>query len=50
MFVTLSPCVACAAAIVNAPGSFSTVYYMEEWKDKHGLKILEDAGIKTIKI
>ena len=27
MFVTLSPCVSCAAAIINAPGGFSTVYY-----------------------
>ena len=46
MFVTLSPCVACAAAIINAPGSFSAVYYLEEWKNDEGLKLLQKAGIK----
>ena len=48
MFVTLSPCKQCAAAIINAPGGFSTVYYLEEWKDTTGLKLLEAAGIKVI--
>ena len=48
MFVTLSPCNACATAIINAPGSFSTVYYMETWKDSTGIKLLEAAGIKVI--
>lgn len=47
MFVTLSPCVACAAAIINAPGSFSAVYYMEEWKDTSGIELLKAAGIKV---
>lgn len=50
MFVTLSPCVSCAAAIINAPGSFSAVYYMEEWKNTEGLKLLKNAGIKCILI
>lgn len=50
MFVTLSPCVICAAAIINAPGGFSAVYYIEEWKNTDGLKLLKQAGIKTIKI
>lgn len=50
MFVTLSPCVACAAAIINAPGSFSAVYYLEEWKNDEGLKLLRKSGIKTEKI
>lgn len=48
MFVTLSPCKQCAAAIINAPGSFSAVYYVDEWKDKTGIKLLEAAGIKVI--
>lgn len=48
MFVTLSPCKQCAAAIINAPGGFSTVYYLEEWKDATGIKLLEAAGIKVI--
>lgn len=50
MFVTLSPCKACAAAIINAPGSFSTVYYLEEWKDTTGLELLRNAGISTFKL
>lgn len=48
MFITLSPCVACAAAIINAPGSFSAVYYFDEWKDQTGVKLLESAGIKVV--
>ena len=46
MFITLSPCVACAAAIVNS--GFSKVYYLEEWKDTAGLKILQNANISVI--
>ena len=48
MFVTLSPCKQCAAAIINAQGGFSTVYYLEAWKDNTGIKLLEAAGIKVI--
>ena len=48
MFVTLSPCKQCAAAIINAPGGFSAVYYFEEWKDTTGIKLLKQAGI-TVK-
>lgn len=47
MFVTLSPCKQCAAAIINAPGSFDTVYFMETWKDQSGIKLLKAAGIKV---
>ena len=50
MFVTLSPCKQCAAAIINAPGGFSAVYYLEEWKDTAGLKLLEAAGINVQQI
>lgn len=50
MIVTLSPCKQCAAAIINAPGSFSTVYYLEPWKDLSGLKLLEASGIRTTRI
>ena len=50
MIVTLKPCKQCAAAIINAPGSFSTVYYLEEWKDHAGINLLKMAGIKTLKI
>lgn len=45
LFVTLSPCTACAAAIINAPGSFSAVYYFEAWKEDLGIKLLKSAGI-----
>lgn len=48
MFVTMSPCIACAAAIINAPGGFSKVYYLEEWKNTDGLHLLQSAGIHTI--
>lgn len=50
MFVTLSPCKQCAAAIINAPGGFSTVYYTEQWKDTTGIELLKNAGIKCIYI
>ena len=50
MFVTLSPCVACAAAIINAPGSFSKVYYFEEWKEEYGIQLLKAAGIHVARI
>lgn len=48
MFVTLAPCVACAAAIINAPGGFSTVYFMEHWKDSTGIELLKSSGINAI--
>lgn len=45
MICSYSPCVTCAALIVNS--GFSEVYYLEEYKDKTGLEILRDAGIKV---
>lgn len=48
MIVTLSPCKQCAAAIINAPGGFSEVCFIERWKDDSGLKLLQAAGI-TVK-
>lgn len=50
MIVTLSPCKQCAAAIINAPGGFSAVYYTEQWKDDSGIKLLRAAGIKVEQI
>lgn len=50
MFVTLSPCKQCAAAIINAPGGFSAVYYFEKWKDDSGIKLLKAAGIHVARI
>lgn len=50
MFVTLAPCKQCAAAIINAPGGFSNVYYFEDWKEDTGIKLLRAAGIHVLKI
>lgn len=50
MIVTLAPCKACAAAIINAPGSFSAVYYLDEWKEDTGVKLLINAGIRAERI
>lgn len=50
MIVTLSPCKQCAAAIINAPGGFSAVYFTEKWKDDAGIKLLKSAGIKVEQI
>lgn len=50
MFITLSPCKQCAAAIINAPGGFSTVYFVEEWKDSAGIRLLVEAGIRVAQI
>lgn len=50
MFVTLAPCKQCAAAIINAPGGFSRVYYFEDWKEDTGLQLLRAAGILVIKL
>ena len=45
MFVTLSPCKQCAAAIINAPGGVGCIYILERWKDDSGVQLLKDAGI-----
>ena len=50
MFVTLAPCKQCAAAIINTPGGFSTVYYFEEWKEDTGLRLLRAASIQVVNI
>ena len=50
MFVTLAPCKQCAAAIINAPGGFSIVYYHEDWKEDTGLRLLRAAGIQVLKL
>ena len=50
MFVTLAPCKQCAAAIINAPGGFSAVYYIDDWREDSGLRLLKAAGIKVMKI
>lgn len=50
MFITLAPCKQCAAAIINAPGKITTVYYREAWKEDTGIKMLAEAGIGVIQL
>lgn len=45
MFLTLSPCRACAKAIIN--GGISEVVYSEEYRDTSGLELLSHAGVKV---
>lgn len=44
MICTTSPCVTCAALIVNT--GFKSVFYIKEWHDKTGIEILKQAGIE----
>ena len=48
MYVTLSPCIMCAKAIVNA--GISEVCYIEQYRDTSGLELLEKHGITTKKV
>lgn len=48
MFCTLSPCITCAAAIVNA--GIKVVYYITEWKDKIGIDLLRKSGIYCVQL
>jgi deoxycytidylate deaminase len=48
MICSLSPCKQCAAAIINMPGSFSAVIYLDQWKDTSGVQLLQDAGIPCL--
>ena len=45
MYLTLSPCRACAKAIIN--GGISEVVYCEEYRDTSSLEILKSAGVKV---
>lgn len=45
VYVTLSPCRACAKAMVNA--NVQRVVYDEEYRDTSGLDILRNAGIEV---
>lgn len=48
MYVTASPCAACARMIVNA--GISKVVYDEEYRDQEGVEILRSAGIEVFKL
>ena len=49
MICTKQPCQICATLIVNANTNINEVWFVEPYWDDTGLKILHDAGIKTIK-
>ena len=46
MYVTLSPCLMCAKAIINA--GVSKVYYLDTYRDRAGIELLEKAGIEAV--
>lgn len=50
MIVSLAPCSSCAASIINTPGGFEAVYYIEGWKEDTGIKMLKAAGIRVEQI
>ncbi len=47
MYLTLSPCRQCAKAIIN--GGISEVVYLQEYRDRSGIELLESSGVKTRK-
>lgn len=44
-YVTTSPCLACATALIN--GGIQEVIYFSRYRDDSGLKLLEEAGLKV---
>lgn len=47
LYVTHSPCIHCAACIIQA--GITTVYYETQYRDDQGIKFLEENNIKVIK-
>jgi dCMP deaminase len=45
MYVSLSPCRMCAKAIINA--RIDEVIYIDEYRDRSGLELLRDMGVKV---
>lgn len=48
LYVTLAPCEACAAMIVQA--GIKEVYYSEEYRSTSGIDLLKEAGISITKV
>lgn len=48
LFVTLSPCLACAAMVTQA--GVKEVYYCEDYRDLSGVEFLQEHGVKVQKI
>lgn len=47
-YVTLSPCRHCAKCLINA--NINEVVFLEEYRDRSGVELLESAGIKVRQI
>ena len=47
MICSLSPCIQCASMIINEPGGFAEVWYLEKYHETSGLELLHKAGIKV---
>lgn len=48
LYVTLSPCLSCAAIIVQT--GITEVYYQEEYRDITGISFLRDHGVSCFQI
>lgn len=48
LYVTLSPCKDCSKLIIQS--GIRRVFYVEEYRDLTGLRVLSEAGIPTIKL
>lgn len=47
MICSLMPCSQCSSMIINEPGGFAEVWYVEPYKDTTGIELLHKAGIKV---
>ena len=47
MYVTISPCMLCSKAIINA--GISKIVYHREYRDSTGIELLKQAGLEVVK-
>lgn len=47
MVCSLAPCLQCASMIINEPGGFYGILFIEPYKDVSAIKLLNSAGIVT---
>jgi len=47
VFVTVSPCMACAKGLINL-GNVKGVYYLEEYRKRDSIELLRSVGIPTV--
>lgn len=50
LICSLMPCSQCASMIVNEPGGFDAVLWIDDWKEHGAVGIFEDAGIHAGKL